>query len=274
MKQIDSNEGIVQRHYNTDNKLNERIDIFRQYSSTDVVQWVLDQVDWCGNEKILDAGCGSGNFLIPLQDRLRDANITGFDLSKGILQTLFPKVVNCPNVQLGWGDVEELPFIDDYFDVVMANFMLQHISDIKNALTEFQRVLRPNGLLICTTSSIKSKHEMYQIHYRFLKEVFPNYEREERAMSRFSIEEGWRLVKDVFGQVDIKKYTDRMVFPNPDPVMRYYSNSVMDSGAKGIDPQSRDKLYTMVETHISEQIQKDGEFVLLTSNGVILAKKG
>jgi SAM-dependent methyltransferase len=50
-------------------------------------------------------------------------------------------------------DVEELPFADETFDVVVAAWMLYHVPDLERGLAEIARVLRPGGTLVAATIS-------------------------------------------------------------------------------------------------------------------------
>jgi len=48
-------------------------------------------------------------------------------------------------------DATDIPFADEAFDVLVANHVLEHIPDYRKALSEFYRVLKPNGLAILQT---------------------------------------------------------------------------------------------------------------------------
>jgi ubiquinone/menaquinone biosynthesis C-methylase UbiE len=50
-------------------------------------------------------------------------------------------------------DAEQLEFETEYFDVVLCGFALFFFPDLKQALTEFYRVLKPDGILATTTFS-------------------------------------------------------------------------------------------------------------------------
>ena len=50
-------------------------------------------------------------------------------------------------------DVQELPFDDGEFDVVVAAWMLYHVPDLDRGVAELARVLRPGGRLVAVTNS-------------------------------------------------------------------------------------------------------------------------
>ena len=97
------------------------------------------------NAKVLDAGCGGGRDTKLLQQA--GANAMGLDLSSGLIDEA--KKRN-PKLNFIQGSFLELPFKDDSFDGVWAHASLLHlenVDDVKKSLSEFNRVLNPNGVL-------------------------------------------------------------------------------------------------------------------------------
>ncbi|OGH14330.1 MAG: hypothetical protein A2687_01740 [Candidatus Levybacteria bacterium RIFCSPHIGHO2_01_FULL_38_26] len=90
--------------------------------------------------KILDAGCGPGAALVYLS---KFGDVVGVDISDDALKFAKKrgKVVK--------GDVSDLPFKDETFDVVVCLDVLYHKwVDLKKALSELKRVLKPGGVLL------------------------------------------------------------------------------------------------------------------------------
>ncbi|MBU2052565.1 class I SAM-dependent methyltransferase [Patescibacteria group bacterium] len=83
--------------------------------------------------KILDAGCGTGI----LSDFFR-CDITGLDNSEDMLSKNFHKCVK--------GSVEDIPFEDNTFDMVVCRSLLHHLKQPGLALSEMKRVLKQGGL--------------------------------------------------------------------------------------------------------------------------------
>lgn len=95
------------------------------------------------NNKILDAGCGTGANMIFLK---KYGNIWGMDISKDAIK--FCKKRGLKNLTIG--SIEELPYKSDFFDVVTCFEVLYHknVGSETRTLKEFYRVLKPGGLLI------------------------------------------------------------------------------------------------------------------------------
>lgn len=94
--------------------------------------------------RVLDVGCGSGEFLALLRDR--GATAAGVDPAPRMLD-LSRTLLGNPGVDLRLGDAEHLPWPDASFDAVTAVNALQFADDIADALAEVSRVTRPGGLL-------------------------------------------------------------------------------------------------------------------------------
>lgn len=93
-------------------------------------------------KSVLEIGCTKG--ALAAQYARNAASYTGIDLSdKGIESA---RSLGISNANFVIGDAHELPFEDQQFDVVIVNALLHHL-DLKVALEEINRVLRPGGTL-------------------------------------------------------------------------------------------------------------------------------
>src|SRR5262245_6326569 len=120
---------------------------------------VLQQIDLCGSEAVLDVGCGRGLLLIGAAQRLTTGKAFGIDrwqrdaLSGNAGQAAFDNASIegvTERVEISAADVRELPFDDAAFDVVVSNFVVHEVnteSDRRKMLSEMVRVLKPGGRL-------------------------------------------------------------------------------------------------------------------------------
>jgi SAM-dependent methyltransferase len=94
-----------------------------------------------GDSRVLVAGCGVGLYVRALQQFTPD--VVGLDIEPervGAAATTSPLV----NVAAG----EHLPYLADYFDVVLSHEVLEHVRDDAQSLAELVRVLKPGGRVI------------------------------------------------------------------------------------------------------------------------------
>ena len=93
---------------------------------------------------MLEVGCGSGAFWEANGDRVDPTwRLTLTDFSPGMVEAA--QRVLGGRAQLLVADVQELPFPDESFDVVLANHMLYHVPDRPRAFAEIARVLVTGG---------------------------------------------------------------------------------------------------------------------------------
>lgn len=98
-----------------------------------------------GNIKWLDIGCGLGHLVRDAIEEGIDA--FGIDMSKYAVENAVVKD------RVLRGSMEEIPFGVEFFDVISAIDVVEHIDpkNVEKALFETFRVLKPHGLLILTT---------------------------------------------------------------------------------------------------------------------------
>jgi ubiquinone/menaquinone biosynthesis C-methylase UbiE len=96
-------------------------------------------------QRVLDYGCGSGGTTAQLL--AQGAQVTGFDISLTRLQNARQRVAGERGgaaTGLAQCAAETLPFADGAFDAVLGKQILHHL-DLKIAIPEIARVLRPGG---------------------------------------------------------------------------------------------------------------------------------
>ncbi len=113
-------------------------------------------------EKILDIGCGTGNFSIKLAEK--GCEVTGIDVSEPMLEKARLKAKkNNFDINFSQQDVLDLKFPDNSFDGVFSITAIEFISDIKKAYKEMKRVVKPGGkILIGTITRDSDWGNLYQ----------------------------------------------------------------------------------------------------------------
>lgn len=95
-------------------------------------------------EDVLDSACGTGNLTIPAART--GARVTGFDLVPALLDVAASWAAREGlSIQLDQGTVEELPYDDASFDVVLSMFGLMFAARPDRVASELARVTRPGG---------------------------------------------------------------------------------------------------------------------------------
>ncbi|NJE49565.1 methyltransferase domain-containing protein [Thermococcus sp. 9N3] len=94
-------------------------------------------------KRLLDAGCGSGRFAMYFREL--GAEVHGIDISPRLV-SLAKRRVQDGTFTLG--SVTNIPYPENYFDIIISIEVLQHVPNIKLALKEFHRVLKPGGVIV------------------------------------------------------------------------------------------------------------------------------
>ena len=98
---------------------------------------------------VLDAGCGSGDFVSAVARLPTVKSCYGLDLSSAAIQTARTAYPDCAFVV---GSVLQMPFEDGKFDVILVREVVEHILDTSAMFHELSRCLRPGGYLGITTT--------------------------------------------------------------------------------------------------------------------------
>jgi SAM-dependent methyltransferase len=115
----------------------------------EVLQQLLASGFFDPGTRVLDVGCGTGNYAAALTEAT-SCRLSGVDPSRRMLERARDAA---PWESLAQGSAESLPFGDDAFDVVMSTDVIHHIADRDAYFQEAARVLRPGGHLITVTDS-------------------------------------------------------------------------------------------------------------------------
>jgi SAM-dependent methyltransferase len=98
---------------------------------------------------VLDAACGVG-YGIEILASAGAATVTGIDVDPAAVAESKARFGDHAEEILA-GDLQQLPFEDDRFDVVVSFETIEHVADAGRALAEMRRVLRPDGVLIVSS---------------------------------------------------------------------------------------------------------------------------
>lgn len=113
---------------------------------------LIDKAELAPGERVVDLGCGTGDVAIMAAEMvLPDGEVSGVDASAEMIALASQKAVNSrARIDFHLAPMEELPFADCRFDVVLCCQALHHVPrEAKfQALSEMHRVLKPGGRLI------------------------------------------------------------------------------------------------------------------------------
>src|SRR5699024_3921531 len=126
-------------------------------------------------ENVLDIATGTGDLAISLAEKGLD-NITGLDLSEGMLKVADEKIIQkelASQVKTLLGDSENLPFEDNTFDAVCVAFGVRNFENLNAGLSEIYRVLSTGGIFVVLETAVPQKTPFRQGYHLYTKYLLP-----------------------------------------------------------------------------------------------------
>jgi SAM-dependent methyltransferase len=120
--------------------------------------------------RVLDVGCGPGALTVALAELLGGESVSAIDPSERMVETCRARV---PAAQVVIGVGEELPFADAEFDAVLAQLVLNHMSDAPKGVAEMRRVAHRGGVVAASVWDFASGMTMLRTFWDAALSVDP-----------------------------------------------------------------------------------------------------
>lgn len=105
-------------------------------------------------ERVLEIGCGAGLLLREIGLAAGPHGLAaGLDISADQISAAATECTSVPAVNPQVGDILAAPYPDGVFDAAVAVQVLEYIADVRAALAETRRVLKPGGRLVCLATN-------------------------------------------------------------------------------------------------------------------------
>lgn len=111
----------------------------------------LEELDIKQGEYILDLGCGRGtDTIFAAKAAGKGGAAVGLDITEGMIAIATENAAkeNVNNALFVKGEIENLPFPDEYFNCVTSNCVINHAKDKVQVYREIFRVLKPGGRFV------------------------------------------------------------------------------------------------------------------------------
>lgn len=217
---------VVQNQYKTADNLNTRISIHKKYSTNKLGfnNWIFSHYNISPNIKILELGCGTGD-IWKSKSHLLDKSIELLltDFSENMVSLVKDTFKKEENIFCEIINIENIPYNDNYFDRVIANMMLYHVSDLDKALSEVKRVLTKDGYFYCATYGENGI-------IPFIAGLVKEYGITDTTNKNFTLQNGYEILKKYFSNIQRLNYEDSLAVTNIEDILDYiYSLTNMSS---------------------------------------------
>jgi SAM-dependent methyltransferase len=242
-------EYLRQRQYRDPTNLNARIALHAKYSRADEpwYPWLASRIEWPEGGDVLDVGCGTGALWVAIAPLLPHLRLTLTDLSDGMVEAAADAVAALDGVDLVGAlpcDVQELPFPDESFDVVVANHMLYHVPDPARAAAGLARVLRPGGVLMAATNGPRHLDAVADLSRQVL-----GWSPLDLVDRRFGSTSGASILGTAFGSVEWQLHPANMLCTDPGDVVAFIASTAAGQEAS---PEQHRALRDAVEARFRD----------------------
>lgn len=245
--------------YRDDRHLLKRIAIHQRFGTSSQVlyHWLFSQIDFPAQPRVLELGCGNGLFWNENRAALpTQLSLTLTDLSPGMVAEARSRLDHAIPHDALVANAQTLPFANDAFDIVVANYMLYHVPDTSAAIAEIRRVLVPGGRLYAATNGIH--------HMRDLLKLAPWYRADEPVARHFALENGAAKLQPAFAFVERRDFEDNLEITEVQPVIDYLESAAPEGGLGTVE-------ITRVTAIVTAAIERDGAFHVGKSTGLFIA---
>jgi demethylmenaquinone methyltransferase/2-methoxy-6-polyprenyl-1,4-benzoquinol methylase len=131
-------------------------------------------------KQLLDVATGTGDFAIQACQMLDDVQITGIDISEGMMEVGRRKVSQMglsERIRFEREDCTRLSYPDGTFDAVTAAFGIRNFDNLDQGLAEMCRVLRKGGVLSIVELTSPVSFPIRQLFHIYAHTVLPVYGR-------------------------------------------------------------------------------------------------
>ena len=265
IKMTSMNDSVVEQYRDSSN-LEIRIRLHERYSVNQETwfSWLFRQYHLENGMKVLEVGCGNGELWKKNAAAIPDASITLSDISEGMVNDAKENLEHVANMRYACFDVEDIPYDDATFDVVIANHVLFYIKDLPAALNEIYRVLKPEGVFYASSYGHKHMHEITDLVKEFDTRItLSNI----NLYDIFGLENGEQLLSRFFARVELLRHEDALEVTNRDDLSNYILSCHGNQG------EYISKKYDEFRKFLDRKLAKTKSFHITKDAGMFICQK-
>ena len=173
----------------------------------------IKSLNFAAGDRVLDVATGTGDIAFEIRKKYR-TKIVGLDLSVNMLEIAKQKSkkYKIDDISFIEGDAENLPFDDNTFDKLVISYGLRNLGNHSKGLSEFYRVLKPNGKIGILEFLHPKSTLVAKIFKFYFNKILP------RVASLFSNSKAYRYlpesVENFISADELKSALDKVGFHN------------------------------------------------------------
>ncbi len=252
--------------YERDHNLATRIAFHEDYTVPylDFSRWVFDLLPIAAGHRVLELGCGNGEFWASNAAALpKDLKLVLTDVSAGMVKAAEQRLSDA-GVHATYQVVsaEEMPDDEEGFDLILAKHMLYHVVDRPKALSASKRLLRPGGCFCATTNSAAYMQQLQRLLTKEGLEWYSSFTDE------FTLENGAEQLGEHFESIDLETLDGQLVVPHAEAVVEY----VKSTASLFPEPDRVREACEKIRPKIQAVIDREGAFKIGKRAGLFLCR--
>ena len=132
---------------------------YLNYGREIITNWCKEYIQELDSStiKILDIGCGKGTDLMNIKEKIKNRTLKlfGIEYYEQYVKEARKKGINVFQIDI---EREPIPVDDEFFDIVIANQIIEHTKEIFWIFSEISRTLKKGGILIVGFPNLASLH--------------------------------------------------------------------------------------------------------------------
>ena len=149
-------------------KYNKATRILSLYRDQSWKRQLINYLPNINNPVCLDLACGTGDVTFRVAKKYPMGTVYGLDLTQAMLNEAI-KINTLSNVKFVCKDMCNTDFENNTFDIITGSYALRNSPDLKNALFEIKRILKPGGTVAILDFSKFDNAIAQKIQYALLK---------------------------------------------------------------------------------------------------------
>ncbi len=116
-------------------------------------------IDPANKARVLDVGCGTGELIIERVSAVKKPEIYAVEIDSKFAEEAKNRGIKVTKTNIEKG----FPYKDNFFDIVSANQIIEHVQDVDFFVEEIYRILKPKGYLVLSTENLSAWHNIFAL---------------------------------------------------------------------------------------------------------------
>ncbi len=223
-------------------------------------------------DQYLDVGCGTGFPLIDIAQRLGDkCRSIGIDSWHSAVRRAKTKIetIGTEYIQVIEADASDIPFSDNFFDLITSNLGINNFANPQKVLTEIYRVLKSGRTFCTTTNLVGTFDEFYTIFekvlhltglyekYRIKYHKHLDHRGTLESMRELLISSGFKIEREISTSY-VMRFLNGSTFLNHSVIIVGF----IDAWRSMLDTDDKEKFFEHLERSLNVYSEIDGELRL------------